>query len=160
MKKLKTFALAVALTWALCFLASAADVTNTPSFFPAFPLAEMPTPVSAVTNLTVVPKVGRASPRASPGVSPHLDFTTITNGIIWPVPSGAAFVDVTKDTELLLAQFPEGAQLTLAIRNPNNFAVYLAVNPTNTFLLTDKLAGAGRYLLHLQNVKGELWITK
>jgi hypothetical protein len=183
-KKMKTILFALALTFALALALRAADVTNTPAFFPAVeatnaPAKTLPDLVKArrrIARTNAPPVVGGASVPASlqgatPGAAspagrawfpPRRDYITITNGIVWAVPTGAAWVDVAAPTELKLAEFPEGAVLTLAIRNPANHPVWIAFNPTNTFLLTDQLgnAPAGRYLLHVQNVRGEVWVTK
>lgn len=170
---MKNILIAFVLTTFFAVTIRAADVTNTPSFFAAAPLVEaLEVPLSA-TNAVETGNRGNGEPEkvaptrrhaGSPFQSsfPRRDYITITNGVLWPVPTGAAFVDVTAPTELRVADFPEGVVLTLAIRNPANHAVYLAFNPTNTFLLTDQLGvtPAGRYLLHIQNVRGEIWITK
>jgi len=146
--------------------------TNAPAVSPApaIPPALSPDPASPTgtvrQNLTgqrasgVSPEVLQSAGRMSTArfTGPRRDWITITNGVIWPVATGAAFVNITGPTDLKLADFPDGAVLNLAILNPDNFPVYLAFNPTNTFLLIDGLTGRGRYLLTVQNVRGELWI--
>lgn len=170
-----TILIAFALTTLFAVPIRAADVTNTPLFIPALEVTNLPSigPAKegappARTNLIGAPArtnlfdrrfAGSPSRFQSPP-PPRRDWITITNGVLWPVPTGAAWINVTGPTELKLADFPDGAVLALAIRNPDNFPVFLAFNPTNTFVLTDQLVGAGRYLLHVQNVRGEIWITK
>ncbi len=92
---------------------------------------------------------------------PGLNYVTIANGVIVPVPGGAAFIDITGPTDLMMGTFPEGAILTLAIRNPENFPVAMVYKPENVFQLEQfGPSQFGRYLLHVQNVRGEIWITK
>ncbi len=106
-----------------------------------------------------------ALPHPMPGSLIHplgarLDFLTIKDKVIRPLPTGAAFIDIVAPTELKLAPFPAGAALTLAVRNLDGFPVYL-VYPTNAFLvLKQPLSGKGRYMLQVQNVAGETWVTE
>lgn len=108
--------------------------------------------------LTGTPENARRYGRPS---LPRLDWLVITNGVIWPVPTGAAVMDISGPTALRLAPFPEGADMLLAIRNPDGHPVFIDF-PTNAFLVLDPASNplTGRYLVHVRQIRGETWISK